>query len=156
MMYGKGLGLCILLLLAIGLCTWCINSTDKASDIQLNHEKGVLIDTLTIDQLTKEEVVVPYVKKHTQLPPYYITKRDAQKQGWIAAEGNLCDVLPGKAIGGDVFGNREGNLPKANKRKWYEADLNYNCGRRNAHRLIYSNDGLIYVTYDHYKTFVQR
>ncbi|MCH5717378.1 ribonuclease domain-containing protein [Niabella hibiscisoli] len=65
-------------------------------------------------------------------------------------------MLPGRAIGGDVFSNREGGLPSAEKRKWFEADLNYKCGRRNADRLLYSNDGLVYVTYDHYKTFQQK
>jgi len=109
-----------------------------------------------IDKLTSEEVVVPYVKKNQRLPDCYITKNEARKKGWIASEGNLCEVLPGKAIGGDVFSNREGNLPSADKRKWFEADLNYNCGRRNADRLLYSNDGLTYVTHDHYKTFEER
>lgn len=109
-----------------------------------------------IDQLTREDVVVPYVKKHQQLPGYYIKKSEAREKGWEAAAGNLCDVLPGKAIGGDVFSNREGGLPAAEKRKWFEADLNYKCGRRNADRLLYSSDGLIYVTYDHYKTFQQK
>ncbi|WP_311316426.1 ribonuclease domain-containing protein, partial [Elizabethkingia miricola] len=61
-----------------------------------------------------------------------------------------------KAIGGDVFGNREGLLPKKTNRTYYEADLNYNCGNRNADRLIMSNDGLVYVTKDHYQTFTQK
>ena len=110
----------------------------------------------SIDQLTREDVVVPYVKKHRQLPGYYIKKNEAREKGWEAAAGNLCEVLPGKAIGGDVFSNREGGLPTAEKRKWFEADLNYKCGRRNADRLLYSSDGLIYVTHDHYKTFQQK
>src|SRR5690606_15517812 len=115
-----------------------------------------ITDTIAIDELTREDVVVPYVRMHKKLPDYYVTKSEARKRGWIASEGNLCEVLPGKAIGGDVFANREGQLPKAAKRVWYEADLNYRCGRRNAHRLLYSNDGLIYVTYDHYKNFEKR
>lgn len=110
----------------------------------------------SIDQLTREDLVVPYVKKHQQLPEYYIRKSEAREKGWEAAAGNLCDVLPGRAIGGDVFSNREGGLPSAEKRKWFEADLNYKCGRRNADRLLYSSDGLIYVTHDHYKTFQQK
>lgn len=109
-----------------------------------------------IDSLTREEVVVPYVKKHQQLPAYYIKKGEARDKGWEPAAGNLCDVLPGRAIGGDIFSNREGGLPTAEKRKWFEADLNYKCGRRNADRLLYSTDGLIFVTYDHYKTFQQK
>ncbi len=109
-----------------------------------------------IDSLTREEVVVPYVKKHQRLPAYYIKKSEARDRGWEAVAGNLCDVLPGRAIGGDAFSNREGSLPSADKRKWFEADLNYTCGRRNADRLLYSSDGLIYVTHDHYKTFQQK
>lgn len=107
----------------------------------------------TIDELTDESVVVPYVKEHGKLPPCYITKSEARAQGWDASEGNLCDVLPGRAIGGDRFSNREGNLPEKRGRIWHEADLNYHCGRRNSDRLLYSTDGLVYVTHNHYKTF---
>ena len=109
-----------------------------------------------IDELTKESIVVPYVKQNGKLPDYYITKREAREKGWDASSGNLCDVLPGRAIGGDVFTNREGNLPEKQGRKWFEADLNYNCGRRNADRLLFSSDGLVFVTHDHYKTFEEK
>ncbi|MEN9570021.1 MAG: hypothetical protein RL172_1252 [Bacteroidota bacterium] len=108
----------------------------------------------SIDELTRAAVVVPYVKKHGQLPDYYITKKQARQQGWQPGAGNLCDVLPGRAIGGDYFSNREGRLPKAAGRQWMEADIDYHCGSRNAHRLLYSSDGLLYITYDHYKTFI--
>lgn len=118
-----------------------------------NDQKG---HDISIDQLTSETTVVSYVKRNGQLPDYYITKNDARNKGWKASERNLCDVLPGHAIGGDTFTNRERRLPIKKGRKYYEADLNYNCGERNAHRLIYSNDGLIYVTYDHYHTFEKR
>lgn len=107
----------------------------------------------SIDELTATSVVVPYVKEHRRLPDYYIKKSEARQRGWNPAAGNLCDVLPGRAIGGDLFSNREGRLPKANGRKWFEADLNYNCGIRNADRLLFSNDGLVFITTDHYKTF---
>jgi hypothetical protein len=110
----------------------------------------------SIDELTKESVVVTYFKKNGKLPVYYITKRQAREHGWNPAAGNLCEVLPGKAIGGDVFTNREGSLPAKSGRIWYEADLNYSCMHRNADRLLFSNDGLIFVTNDHYKTFIQK
>ena len=73
--------------------------------------------------------------------------------GWVASKGNLCEVAPGKAIGGDNFTNRERTLPTAKNRKWYEVDVNYNCGNRGADRIVFSSDGLVFVTYDHYKTF---
>lgn len=113
-------------------------------------------ENTSIDRLTEENVVVAFVKKNGKLPDLYITKHEARKRGWIASESNLCDVLPGRAIGGDRFGNREKKLPAMKGRIWYEADLNYRCGKRNAHRLLYSNDGLLFVSYDHYKTFIKR
>lgn len=110
----------------------------------------------SISELTNEEVVINYVRENGKLPDYYMTKKEAQEKGWEPSEANLCDVLPGKAIGGDLFNNFEANLPKKEGRQYIEADLNYNCGQRNSTRLIFSNDGLIYTTKDHYKTFTKR
>ncbi len=72
-----------------------------------------------------------------------------------ADRGNLWDVTDEMSIGGDRFGNREGLLPDASGRKWYEADIDYDGGRRNAKRIVFSNDGLIYYTDDHYESFEQ-
>jgi hypothetical protein len=119
-------------------------------------QENKIISNTSIDELTNETVVVAYVKQNNRLPDYYISKREARKKGWSPTKGNLCDVLPGRAIGGDVFTNREGSLPEKAGRKWYEADLNYDCAHRNADRLLFSNDGLLFVTKDHYKTFVQQ
>lgn len=119
-------------------------------------QKDTVPVNATIDELTKDSVVIAYVKKNNRLPVYYITKKEARKHGWDPSKGNLCEVLPGKAIGGDIFTNREGNLPGRHGRTWFEADLNYNCTHRNADRLLFSNDGLVYVTKDHYKTFEQK
>ncbi|WP_018628161.1 ribonuclease domain-containing protein [Niabella aurantiaca] len=113
-------------------------------------------DTAPVDALTKETVVIPYIKKNGRLPDYYITKQEARKKGWIASEGNLCKVLPGRAIGGDIFTNRQKALPVKSGRTWYEADLNYACGRRNADRVLFSNDRLVFVTKDHYRTFEEK
>lgn len=110
----------------------------------------------SIDILTAENVVIDYLKVHKKLPDYYLTKNEAKQLGWDPSTGNLCDKLPGKAIGGDNFGNREKQLPQQKGRRYFEADVNYNCGRRNADRLVFSNDGLIYITKDHYKTFQQQ
>jgi len=104
-----------------------------------------------IDQLTKDKTVINYVKQNHRLPDYYITKNEARKQGWDPSKGNLCDVLPGKAIGGDKFNNREGSLPK--DEKYFEADVNYNCGNRNADRIIFTKNGDVYLTKNHYKSF---
>ena len=116
-------------------------------------EKKSIQNNQSIDALTEEKIVTDYLKENGELPEYYITKKEAQREGWVAKEGNLCDVLPGRAIGGDIFTNREKTLPVKKGRIWYEADINYDCGRRNARRVVYSNDGLIFVTHDHYKNF---
>jgi len=105
----------------------------------------------SIDHLTNETIVINYVKAHQKLPDYYITKNEAKKQGWNPSQGNLCEVLPGKAIGGDHFSNREKQLPKGPQ--YYEADINYNCGRRNADRIVFTKNGDVYLTKNHYKTF---
>lgn len=87
------------------------------------------------------------------LPEYYLSKNEAKERGWKAHLGNLSEILPGMMIGGDVYQNRNGHLPQAEGRIWYEADINYVDGYRTRHRILYSNDGLVFVTYDHYETF---
>ncbi len=105
----------------------------------------------SIDELTEERKVISYVKQNHRLPEYYITKNEARKQGWNPSKGNLCEVLPGKAIGGDKFGNREGRLPDGEK--YFEADVNYHCGSRKADRIIFTENGDVYLTKNHYKSF---
>lgn len=104
--------------------------------------------------VSKEEVAL-YLHLYGHLPDNYITKDEAEDAGWKTEGLSLDEACPGKSIGGDRFGNREGKLPKANGRTWYECDIDYGGGNRNAKRILYSNDGLIYYTEDHYKTFEQ-
>jgi ribonuclease T1 len=92
------------------------------------------------------------LRERGRLPARFITKNDAERAGWRPGD-DLCRSAPGRAIGGDNFGNREGRLPRAAGRRWFEADLDFNCGRRGARRLLFSSDGLIFVTLDHYETF---
>lgn len=104
---------------------------------------------------TAPEEVAAYLHLYGELPENFITKRKATDLGWESNKGNLWDVTDEMSIGGDSFGNREGRLPDQDGRKWYECDVNYEGGYRGAERLVYSNDGLIYYTDDHYGTFVQ-
>ncbi len=83
------------------------------------------------------------------------TKTTADANGWARKKGNLGDIFPGKSIGGDVYDNRNHKLPEKQGRIWYEADFDYYGGYRNDSRILYSSDGLIFVTYDHYKTFYE-
>lgn len=104
---------------------------------------------------TSKDDVALYIHTYGKLPLNYITKAKAQEMGWDPEKGNLSDVLPGMSIGGSAFGNYEGNLPRATGRKYFECDIDYEGGYRGAKRLIYSNDGLVFYTEDHYKTFEQ-
>ncbi len=101
------------------------------------------------------ELVAAYIHTFHKLPSNFITKNEATKLGWNSKEGNLWDVTDEMSIGGDKFGNYEGLLPKAKGRQWYECDVNYYGGYRGAERILYSNDGLIYYTDDHYESFTQ-
>ena len=89
------------------------------------------------------------------LPDYYVNKQTAQQAGWQTTSKKLSSVLPGKMLGGDIFHNDDNKLPFAPGRIWYEADINYGGGKRNRQRIVYSNDGLMFVTYDHYQTFYE-
>ena len=122
-------------------------TTNKPGTHQVQVTKGESYST-------KDEVAA-YISKFHMLPPNYITKTEAQKLGWDNSKGNLWKVTQQKSIGGDRFGNLEGLLPKANGRQYYECDIDYHGGYRGAKRIIYSNDGLIFYTDDHYKTFKQ-
>ena len=104
---------------------------------------------------TSMEEVSAYIHEFGHLPDNYITKSEAKNLGWKSSEGNLTIVAPGKSIGGDNFSNREGQLPKQSGRKYYECDIDYTGGTRNSKRIVYSNDGLIFYTEDHYNTFEQ-
>ena len=125
------------------------NSIIKSEKSNSDEENS--FDENSIQDLTNEVKVINYVKANHELPDYYITKSEARKQGWVASEGNLCDVLPGKAIGGDKFSNREKTLPSG--KQYFEADVNYNCGNRNADRIVFTKDGDVYLTKNHYKSF---
>jgi ribonuclease T1 len=87
-----------------------------------------------------------------KLPARYLTKTQAERRGWRPGR-DLCRSSQGASIGGDRFGNRERLLPSAAQRTWREADLDFDCGERGASRLVWSNDGLYFVTVDHYRSF---
>lgn len=104
---------------------------------------------------TSKEEVAAYLHQYGHLPSNFITKSEAQELGWNNKEGNLDEVAPGKSIGGDKYGNYEGMLPVEEGRTYQECDIDFDGGFRNEKRIIYSNDGLIFYTGDHYQTFEQ-
>ena len=95
-----------------------------------------------------------HLKYLGKLPDYYITKQKAENLGWDKSKGNLAEVAPRCMVAG-TYKNKNGHLPDKLGRTWQEADINYKNGKRNDERILFSNDGLIFATYDHYKTFVE-
>lgn len=108
-----------------------------------------------VSPIIEPQAIADYIFKYGKLPDNFITKKEAQALGWDSSRNYVSDVAPGKSIGGDKFGNYEGLLPSKKGRQWYEADCYYTKGKRNAYRILYSSDGLVYYTDDHYETFTQ-
>lgn len=101
---------------------------------------------------TSKEDVALYIHAYGKLPSNFITKKEAQKLGWSG--GELEPYAPGKCIGGDHFGNYEELLPVQKGRTYTECDIGtLGAEKRGAKRIVFSNDGLIYYTDDHYESF---
>ena len=144
-----------LLLLGLAACTGMDVVVDEAEPPLVEDGEEVVQEIDEDGYYTSPEDVALYLHTYERLPNNYITKEDAMDLGWDAQEGNLWEVTDRMSIGGNRFGNREKLLPEADGRQYYEADVNYEGGYRGAERLVYSNDGLIFYTEDHYESFEQ-
>ena len=155
MKFKKHIGtlLCFLLMsvLSLSLFTGCAKEdVELATDILTEVMETELAEDGTY---TSKDEVAEYLYLYGHLPSNFITKKEAKKLGWVSSEGNLDEVAPGMSIGGDYFGNYEGLLPEADGRDYYECDIDFDGTYRNAKRIVFSNDGLIYYTEDHYESF---
>ena len=137
--------LMLLMLLMLLPASAALAKTITVDAADYNVEAGGRYDTM-------EEVAI-YLTFFDELPENYITKKEAQALGWDNRKGNLWKVADGCSIGGDRFGNYEGLLPDAKGRRWTECDIGFDGGYRNGQRIVFSNDGLIYYTADHYQSF---
>ncbi len=144
------------------------NSSDSSEGESSGVLDGIVSGVLTEDELSgideamqvlpedgsynsKDEVAL-YIHLYGKLPSNYITKKEAENLGWEG--GSLESFAPGKSIGGDKFGNYEGLLPEADGRTYKECDIDTEGkSSRGEKRIVFSNDGLIYYTEDHYETF---
>ncbi len=128
--------------------------TETELDAESISPDGDYRETISEDgTYTSKEDVALYIYTYEHLPSNYITKKEAKALGWVSNEGNLNEVAPGMSIGGDYFGNYEGILPEEDDRDYYECDIDFDGTYRNSKRIVYSNDGLIYYTEDHYESF---
>lgn len=127
----------------------------ELTDAKTTTATTTLLKEPTIDRngsyTTKEDVAL-YIHTYGCLPSNFITKKEAQALGWEG--GSLEPYAPGKCIGGNYFGNYEGLLPEKSGRTYTECDIDtLGAKSRGAKRIVFSNDGLIYYTADHYETF---
>lgn len=148
-------------------CETCWNSDGKILRIGDNSVERppvhpycqchtVPLDAVRAGQATKsgKDGADWWIKQFGELPPYYITEAEICALGWRNGKPPV-KYAPGKMITKGIYRNDRHLLPEAPGRVWYEADINYYSGKRNRHRLLWSNDGLIFVTYDHYETFLE-
>ncbi len=129
------------------------NGSNAALTQQDNTPAGETETIREDGQYSSKAEVGRYLYLYGRLPGNYLTKDEASDLGWDNKKGNLWEVAPGMSIGGDRFGNYEGLLPKG--KNYFECDINYQGGYRGSERIIYSSDGYIYYTADHYETFEQ-
>lgn len=132
-------------------CAAPAETSDTADNESIVEEYSVTED----GTYTSKEEVAEYIYLFGHLPDNFITKKEAKALGWESKEGNLAEVAPGMSIGGDYFGNYEGLLPEEDGRDYYECDINSDGGYRGPERIVFSNDGLIYYTENHYESFEQ-
>ena len=129
---------------------------DKEAAVQkttVQEQNGEISAAQESEDPRSPEFVASVLRKTGKLPDRFLSKKEARQLGWVPEQGNLNEVAPGKSIGGDHFGNYEGKLPEKKGRSYREADVHDSPNRRGAERLVFSNDGLIFYTPDHYKTF---
>lgn len=124
----------------------------KPSTGDLNDPTGPGAHLDEYGTYTSKEDVAEYLHTYNDLPENFITKKEAEELGWTG--GSLEEYAPGMCIGGDRFGNYEKQLPVKKGRTYYECDIDtLGAKKRGTKRIVYSNDGLIYYTEDHYESF---
>ena len=137
----------------------------EATEVQFPEEAPEELPAETPEEPEPSENVLPedgwyyskdnvalYIHTYGHLPDNFITKKEAEALGWSG--GSVEKYAPGMAIGGGRFGNYEGLLPEAKGRTYTECDIDTNgASSRGAKRIVFSNDGLIYYTGDHYESF---
>lgn len=161
-------GLILLVVVLTILVGWyLLSNAEQAEQPEASEQPLATVTEVTENQLatesdapaidefgsyTSKEDVALYILTYGKLPQNFITKNEARKLGWDG--GSLEPYAPGKSIGGDYFGNYEGLLPEADGRTYTECDIDTRgASSRGAKRIVFSNDGLIYYSDDHYESF---
>ena len=162
--HSKLLSLFVLLLAVVLLLGSCAaNASETAKRKKKTTATPVVTEipaakqeaTATPGPMDEAQQLADYLFEHGELPENFVTKQEALSMGWQVKYRYVGDIRKGLAIGGDYFGNYQRKLPVIKGRKYYEADCFYHGGPRNEHRIIYSTDGHVWYTEDHYNTFIE-
>ena len=154
----------LIVLLAFAFCFFFMGDFGS-QDTALPTEPAAVIETTATDETVADEAVIDefgvyttredvalYIYTYGHLPSNFMTKDEARELGWEG--GGLDEYAEGMCIGGDHFGNYEGLLPEAEGREYTECDIDtLHADSRGPKRIVFSNDGLIYYTDDHYESF---
>ena len=129
--------------------------TGCAANAAGKKDQSTAAPEVTPGPMEAAQELADYIFEHGKLPDNFIRKRNAENRGWKTTHRYVSDLGEGITIGGDYFGNYEEKLPVVKGRKYYEADCFYQGGPRNEYRIIYSTDGHVWFTGDHYETFIE-
>ena len=123
---------------------------DNFSTEKTQHSKNNILEENQY-YYSKDDVAL-YIHTYNRLPKNFITKKQARSLGWEG--GSVEKFAQGKCIGGDRFYNNEEILPVKSGRTYTECDIDtLGKNSRGAKRIVFSNDGLIFYTENHYETF---
>lgn len=153
----KPLTFLLALVLACGFCGLAAAHQSEATHHATIEVSAADYPVTKDGSYTSMEEVAVYLSTFGVLPGNFLTKKQAEALGWNSRQGNLKEVAPGCSIGGDHFGNYEGNIqaPDGKSHQWTECDIDSDGGYRNGKRIVFSEDGLIFYSDDHYNTFTQ-
>jgi ribonuclease len=144
---------------------WKAQSARERFDAGVSRERAKLSSSSeklnnTYKVTEQAENVIQSLKTTGHLPPEYVTKATAQASGWAPGKALGNHVTDGQ-IGGDIFRNQPSApgqkplLPDVKGRTWHEADIGLSSSMKRSKqpgtRLLYSSDGELYITTDHYE-----
>ena len=101
----------------------------------------VIYSSLTFMHIENKQAVINKVSSLLNKDGIFVLSIDKNQSEYIDMNTRKIKIFP--------------DIPDKKGRIWYEADVDYESGHRNTKRIVFSNDGLIFITYDHYQTFIE-
>jgi len=146
-----------LLLLVIAFILSCVDEVEGG--FNSSSSQSILEAISETGKYTAKDSVAAYIYLFHKLPSNYVNKATGQtlyenKTGNEFSKWNFNPWTSlGVMIGGDIYNNNEGLLPSGNS--YRECDVDYHDSSRGTKRLIYTLNGLVYYTANHYESFAK-